>query len=78
MERHVKRNHAYGWLLLRVRPPQRKKETYAIEPVDDLEPHDTYSASCRCDPIVKVHLGRTTVIHNAFDGRELVEEYGLM
>jgi hypothetical protein len=65
------------WLLIRALPP-RPPKLYAVEPVNDIEAHQTFSESCACQPKVRTCHGSRQIIHNAFDGRELVEKYGLM
>jgi hypothetical protein len=66
-----------GWLLIRALPP-RPKRLYVIEPVNDLQAHQTFATDCACAPVIERKGGATTIVHNAFDGRELVERYGLM
>jgi hypothetical protein len=45
---------------------------YHILPVEDLEAH-LEDDTCPCRPTFESVLGGRLVIHNAFDGRELVE-----
>lgn len=46
-----------------------------VYPVNDLYPHDTESADCDCDPKVEfLESGDTLVVHNAWDGREIIEQ----
>ena len=47
-----------------------------VIPVDDLKPH-IESSDCQCDPIEKVEAEGIIYVHNAFDGRELVEQHGV-
>lgn len=47
--------------------------TYHVTPVDDIQEH-TESITCECSPTVKTENGRLIVVHNAFDGRELIEQ----
>lgn len=49
-------------------------EFYHIYPMNDLEAHE-FTSKCPCDPEIndKDHL----VIHKAYDGRDLIERYGL-
>ena len=49
-----------------------------IYPVSDLKPHNTDSgAMCKCEPVTEISTNSVTVIHNAYDGRELFETKGL-
>lgn len=49
-----------------------------IVPVDDMKPHEELGATCWCLPAVKTYEnGNVLVIHNAMDGRELVERHGV-
>ena len=46
-----------------------------VYPVDDLYEHSDDGSSCDCDPrVILEEEGHITVIHNAFDRRELSEE----
>lgn len=47
-----------------------------IRPVKDLKPHPQ-SAECWCRPRQERHEGAVLVIHNAADGRDLVEKHGV-
>ena len=50
------------------------EEIWHILPINDLKEH-TESSYCECDPTVDVQdSGNVLVIHNAFDGREAVEQ----
>ena len=44
-----------------------------ILPVDDLEPH-TEETTCKCEPKIKIVEGGMLVVHNSYDGREIIEE----
>lgn len=44
-----------------------------IYPLDDLKEH-VLESTCDCQPTVSVENGELIVCHNAFDGRELIEE----
>lgn len=44
-----------------------------IYPLDDLKEH-VLESICDCLPTVSVENGELIVCHNAFDGRELIEE----
>lgn len=45
-----------------------------IYPLNDLEPHDIESGgTCKCEPRVEFVEGDTVFIHNAFDGRDIIE-----
>jgi len=51
-----------------------KDMIYHILPVNDLKDHIDKS-TCECIPTVKViETGDMIVIHNSYDGREIVEE----
>lgn len=47
--------------------------TIHILPIDDTEPH-TEETTCKCEPSVEFENGEMIVKHNAFDGREILEE----
>jgi hypothetical protein len=49
-----------------------------VTPIDDLKEHEM-SRDCWCKPLVQQEPDdeHALVIHNAEDGRELVEEHGL-
>ncbi len=49
-------------------------EMWHVLPVNDARIHDEHSASCHCNPRVESDENGTIVIHNAFDGREMLEE----
>ena len=45
-----------------------------ILPVNDLEEHEELS-TCKCRPEVEIlENGDLMVVHNSFDGREIIEE----
>jgi hypothetical protein len=50
-------------------------ETIHVYPINDIEPHELEGYRCKCDPKVEYqHESESImVIHNSFDGRELVE-----
>jgi len=50
--------------------------TYHIYPENDSYPHQLDGYQCSCDPRLEYDENTETVlvIHNSFDGRELVEE----
>ena len=46
-----------------------------ILPINDLEEHEETS-TCKCEPSIEIlEDGELMIIHNSFDGRELVEEF---
>jgi len=45
---------------------------YHVVPINDIDEHDTEGNQCKCDPEIKIL--DELVIHNAFDGRELIEQ----
>ena len=48
-----------------------------VVPVADMKAHEERGATCWCHPVVKVfENGGLLVVHNAMDGRELVERHG--
>jgi hypothetical protein len=49
-------------------------DNYHILPLNDTEEHER-SPFCQCEPkIEKQENGSMLIIHNSFDGREMVEE----
>jgi hypothetical protein len=48
-------------------------EIYHVLPVDDTEQHSE-SYKCHCNPEVRNEGLNMLVIHNSFDGREIIEE----
>lgn len=50
-------------------------EIYHVYPLKDLHPHNLDGVECDCNPKIEDYEnGGTVVIHNAFDGRELMEQ----
>lgn len=49
----------------------------AVVPIRDLRRHRKLSARCWCAPRVENESGWRLIVHNALDGRELVETLGL-
>lgn len=48
--------------------------TYHILSINDLEPHEEEGTTCKCGPKVTFgENGDMLVVHNSFDGRELLE-----
>jgi hypothetical protein len=48
---------------------------YHVVPVDDLKKHSEDSAvPCDCDPKVQMEDGDMILVHNSYDGREMIEE----
>jgi hypothetical protein len=47
-----------------------------VYPLNDLCPHSVEDGGqCECDPKVEfLESGDTLVVHNSFDGREIIEE----
>ena len=45
-----------------------------VLPVNDLEPHDEEGTTCKCEPRVEFVEGGMLVVHNSFDGREMIEQ----
>ena len=50
-------------------------EIWHVIPTKDLEEHEELS-TCKCNPKVEIleESGAVLIIHNSFDGRELVEQ----
>lgn len=48
-----------------------------IIPLNDLRPHDEDSTTCDCNPSVLFENGEMIIVHNAFDGRQEIEEGGM-
>lgn len=46
--------------------------TYHVTPVNDIQEH-AESVMCECCPKVEMEGEHLIVVHNAFDGRELIE-----
>lgn len=51
--------------------------TYHVYPVNDMREHDTDSCDCWCGPRIAMFERGQRVIHNAMDGRDLVERHGV-
>lgn len=49
------------------------KDVWNILPVDDIRPHRE-DEKCQCNPEVEDLGGSIMIYHNAFDGRDIVEE----
>lgn len=51
-------------------------ETIHVYPVNDIEPHELEGYRCKCEPKVEYQqdIDSIMVIHNSFDGREVVEQ----
>jgi hypothetical protein len=51
-------------------------EIYHVYPIDDIEKHELEGYNCHCNPKVEYNQESNSimVIHNSFDGRELVEQ----
>ena len=47
---------------------------YTIVPLNDIEEHEDYETTCKCDPKVEFVDGEMLIIHNAFDNREILEQ----
>jgi hypothetical protein len=45
-----------------------------ILPINDIHPH-IEEDSCKCQPKVQHVEGGTLVIHNSYDGREVLEDW---
>jgi hypothetical protein len=43
-----------------------------VIPLDDIEEHS--ASGCRCKPTVYFVSDRCIIIHNSFDGREIIEK----
>lgn len=49
--------------------------TYHIVPINDLEPHQEEGTTCKCEPkVIFPEGGDMLVVHNSFDGREILEK----
>lgn len=46
---------------------------YHVYPVGDLSNHNIEDGKCYCRPRSEEWHGSTIIIHNSFDGREIVE-----
>ena len=50
-------------------------ENIHVVPIGDLRPHTETGYDCECDPKTEVtENDPVLVIHNAFDGRDIIEE----
>ena len=47
--------------------------TQHVLPVNDLK-HHTENTTCECSPKVEHINGNMVVIHNSYDGREIIEQ----
>lgn len=47
--------------------------TYHVLPINDLKEHEELS-TCDCQPKVEFVDGNMLVIHNSYDGREIIEQ----
>lgn len=47
--------------------------TLHVIPLDDLIEHQE-SLMCACEPTICLDSGHTMIIHNSFDGREIIKE----
>lgn len=45
-----------------------------IYPVNDIIEHDLDTTTCECQPKIEEVNGEMLVIHNSYDGRELMEQ----
>ena len=46
---------------------------YHILPINDLKEHDELS-TCECGPKIEFVDGNMLIIHNSYDGREVIEQ----
>lgn len=53
---------------------QKKLSIYHIYPENDPQEHNLEAASCSCIPKIMFEEGDMLIIHNSFDGREILEE----
>jgi hypothetical protein len=60
------------WRVTRYRKPLR----IHVHPVKDLREH-VFTGRCWCNPTVERQGNARLITHNAEDGRDLVERYGL-
>ena len=47
---------------------------YHIIPVNDLKEHED-SSTCHCSPSVCLEGGDIFIVHNSYDGREIIERF---
>ena len=45
-----------------------------IYPVNDTQQHDLEAVGCVCAPKIMFEEGDMLIVHNSFDGREIIEE----
>lgn len=51
----------------------------AVVPINDIEEHETFSTSCRCEPHLEFTQGLDMIlVHDAFDGRHELERLGVI
>lgn len=48
-------------------------QVYHVLPVNDLKEHEE-SENCNCGPETEYYENGMVIIHNSYDGREIVEE----
>lgn len=68
------------WLRLEADARRRRRGVVHVYPVADLQEHVTDSLGypwCGCAPRVSYEGEGILVVHNSYDGRELVEEHGV-
>lgn len=63
----------FGWITTQV-----NDYLILVLPMHDSKEHDQRSARCSCRPKVFLENGSTVIVHNAFDGRHMVEERSRM
>ena len=49
-------------------------QTFHVTPTNDLFPHNEIGTLCDCKPEVEFVEDRIVVTHNAWDGRDLIDE----
>lgn len=47
---------------------------YHIYPENDKQEHDLEAAGCSCVPKIMFEEGDMLIVHNSYDGREIIEE----
>jgi hypothetical protein len=52
---------------------ENKIAVWHILPRNDSDIHEETSV-CKCEPSVKITEGGVLIVHNSFDGRELIEQ----
>lgn len=45
-----------------------------IYPLNDVQVHDLEAVGCSCGPKIMFEEGDMLIVHNSFDGREILEE----